>query len=131
MPIAAVQELPAFDTGEFAGDTFSLAGGGAELAVHIDGAEDVVLSFTRLRWHEFTALYNCTPEQVETAYFKLIEIEASQHMAAYVASARASARAYSQLRHFRIFLDEHGCHELFAESFTVKRRRSERVRSGA
>ncbi len=31
----------------------------------------------------------------------------------------AASKAYTQLHHFRIFLDEHGCHELFAQAFSV------------
>lgn len=38
---------------------------------------------------------------------------------AFVAADTASAKAYSELHHYRIFLDETGCHEVFAQSFTA------------
>ena len=116
MTIALVYDFPAFDTGLFEGVAFSMADGDAELLVSIAEQDHVVLCFKRVRWHQFTALYNCTPEQVSSAYFKLVELKNSRSVAKYVAEDRASVRAYKELRHFRVFLDEHGCHELFAES---------------
>jgi hypothetical protein len=75
----------------------------------------IAISFVRVRWHEFTALYNCSPEQVASAYFKVAEITQSPSLARYIANDRASSKAYQELHHYRIFLDETGCHELYAE----------------
>jgi hypothetical protein len=119
MRVARIHDLPNFDTGQFVGARFLMASGSGELTVQVEGMRDIVLSFTRLRWHEFTAVYNCSPEQVESAFFKLVELEGSAPLAKYVASDRASSKAYHQLHHYRIFLHEHGCHELFAESASI------------
>jgi len=128
VPTNIVSELPPFDTGRFEGAEFHMVRGDARLVVHVAEEPDVVVTFQRVRWHEFTALYNCSPEQVSTSYFKLTEVESSQPLAKYVASDRASARAYSELHHFRIFLDEHGCHEVFAQSAALEGRPT--LRSG-
>jgi len=116
MKTALVYDFPAFDTGQLEEATFSMAKGDAELVISVAGHGDIVLRFKRARWHQFTALYNCTPEQAKSAYFKLIELKDSQSVAKYVREDSASAKAYRELHHFRVFLDEHGCHELFAES---------------
>jgi hypothetical protein len=116
MGIAVVYDFPSFDTGLFEGAAFSIANGDAQLVVHVAEHDDVVLSFKRVRWHEYTALYNCTTEQATSAYFKLVELEASLDVARYIAADRAARKAYRELHHYRVFLDEHGCHELFAES---------------
>lgn len=124
MGIVLVYDFPAFDTGQFEGAAFSMAKGDAELVISVAEHDDIVLRFKRVRWHQFTALYNCTPEQVKSAYFKLVELKDSQSVAKYVSEDRASARAYRELHHFRVFLDEHGCHELFAESASGSQRPS-------
>jgi hypothetical protein len=128
VPAIIVSELPPFDTGQFEGAEFHMVGGDARLVVHVAKEPEVVITFKRIRWHEFTALYNCSPEQVSTSYFKLTEIELSRPLAAYVAGDRASAKAYSELHHYRIFLDEHGCHEVFAQSAALEGRPA--LRSG-
>ena len=116
MPVITVSEFPPFDTGQFEGAEFHMSQGDARLVVHVAGAEDVVVSFKRVRWHEFTALYNCSSEQVAGAYFKLAEVTPSPALAAYIAADKSGARAYKELHHYRVFLDEHGCHEVFAQS---------------
>ena len=105
-----------------------MARGDAKLVVHVAEEPDVVVTFKRVRWHEFTALYNCSCEQVSTSYFKLAEVASSPSLARYVASDRASAKAHSELHHYRIFLDEHGCHEVFAQAAAIEGRQA--VRSG-
>lgn len=115
---ALIYDFPPFDTGLFEGAGFRMATGDAELVATVTGRDDVVLTFRRVRWHEFTALYNCTSDQVNSAYFKLVELKGSPSVAKFVADDRAGRKAYRELRHFRVFLDEHGCHELFAESAT-------------
>jgi hypothetical protein len=122
MGIALVYDFPTFDTGSFEAAVFSMAKGDAELVISVAEHDDIVLHFKRARWHQFTALYNCTPEQVKSAYFKVVELENSPQVAQYVADDRAVSRAYKGLHHFRVFLAEHGCHELFAESASGSQR---------
>lgn len=93
--------------------------GDAQVVVHVAGEADLVVAFKRVRWHEFTGLYNCTPEQVSGSYFKLTEVGSSRPLAAFLAAAQASAKGYSELHHYRVFMDEHGCHEVFAESASL------------
>ena len=121
MGISVVYDFPPFDTGLFEEAIFSMARGDAELVVLVAERDDIVLRFKRARWHEFTAQYNCTPDQINTAYFKLVEIDGSSSVANYVAADKAGAKAYRELHHYRVFLDEHGCHELFAESVDASR----------
>lgn len=108
-------DLPPFDTGRYEDSEFLMSAGNGLLTIRVDGMPPIKLSFERVRWHEFTALYNCSPEQVESAYFKVVEILHSHSLARYVANDRASRKAYRELHHYRIFLDETGCHELYAE----------------
>jgi hypothetical protein len=75
------------------------------------------LGFQRVRWHEFTAVYNCSTDQTQSAYFKLMRLDDSERLANYVMADGAASKAYTQLHHFRIFLDELGCHEPFAQAF--------------
>jgi hypothetical protein len=96
-----------------------MSGGDAHLVVHVAGGADVVVTFKRIRWHEFTALYNCRPEQVSESYFKLTEVRSSRSLAEFLAADQASSKAYSELHHFRVCLDEHGCHEVFAQSASL------------
>jgi hypothetical protein len=130
MSIALVYDFPPFDTGRFEGAAFSMANGDAQLVVSIAEHDDLVLRFKRVRWHEFTALYNCTPEQAKDAYFKLVELRGSESVAKYVAADKAGVKAYRALHHYRVFLDEHGCHELFAESADAGQRQKS-VRASA
>jgi hypothetical protein len=131
MGIALVYDFPPFDTGRFEGAAFSMANGDAELVVSVAQHEDIVLRFKRVRWHQFTALYNCSAVQVESAYFKLVELKGSDSVAKYMAHDRAGAKAYGELHHFRVFLDEHGCHELFVESANAAQRPKNDVRASA
>jgi hypothetical protein len=120
--VATVAEFPSFDTGQFEGAEFTMSKGDAELVVHVAGEDDVVVAFERLRWHEFTALYNCAPWQIQGAYFALAEVVESASLARFLTEDKASSKAYTTLHHFRVFLDEHGCHEAFAERASIKRR---------
>jgi hypothetical protein len=61
-------------------------------------------------------LYNCSAEQINGAYFKLVEVPDSARLAEYVRNDKAPRKAYSELHHYRIFLAETGCHEVFAQS---------------
>jgi hypothetical protein len=129
VPLIVVSEFPPFDTGQFEGAEFHMSRGDAQLVVHVAGEADVAVTFKRVRWHEFTALHNCSPEQVSGSYFKLTEVDLSPPLARFLAADKASARAYNELHHYRIFLDEHGCHEVFAQSAGIDARST--PRSGA
>jgi hypothetical protein len=110
-----VFDLPPFDTGRYEDSEFLMSGGNALLTINVEGMPPIKISFVRARWHEFTALYNCSADQVASAYFKVAEIAQSPSLARYIANDRASRKAYQELHHYRIFLDETGCHELYAE----------------
>ena len=112
-------ELPEFDTGQYEGCDFLMSGGNATLTLHISELPQFVIHFSRVRWHEFTALYNCSPEQMKDSYFRLHEIVASERLRGFLVDDSASLKAYKELHHYRIFLGETGCHEVFAESARV------------
>jgi len=114
-----VSVLPAFDTGQYESCTFNLSGGEATLTIHVAELPPLSFRFGKVRWHQFTAAYNCAPEMVRDAYFRLVEYPDSPAVAAFIASDRAGRRAYAKLSHYRIFLDGTGCHEVFAESAAV------------
>jgi hypothetical protein len=116
---APVYDFPPFDTGLFAGAEFLLSGGNARLLIKVEEHSDIVLHFNRVRWHEFTATYNCSVEQVKSAYFKLVRLDDSERVKTFIMTDRATSKAYTKLHHFRVFLEGHGCHELFAESYSA------------
>ena len=109
-------ELPEFDTGQFESCEFVMSDGGARLTVLLSELPAFKISFSRVRWHQFTALPNCTAEMVKGAYFRLVELKDSSALTVFIERDRATAKAYRELHHYRIFLDETGCHELFAQS---------------
>ena len=114
--IRSVVAFPAFDSGRYEGSDFLMSNGDATLTVRIAEAPPFKVCFSRVRWHQFTALYNCSAEQIEGAYFKIAEITDSQLLEDYVRNDRAPRKAYGELHHYRVFLDETGCHEVFSES---------------
>jgi len=116
MPASVVLDLPSFDTGQYEGCEFAMAAGGATLTLHLAELHPLSFRFSKVRWHQFTALYNCTPEMVSDAYFRIVEYRDSPAVATFIGQDRASTKVYTKLSHYRIFLDETGCHEVFAES---------------
>lgn len=108
--------IPAFDTGEYEGCDFTMSEGNARLTIRATSIPPFSIHFHSVRWHQFTAKYNCTSEQVKDCYFSLAEVAPSQALQSFLDQDKASRKAYKELRHFRIFLDETGCHEVFAES---------------
>jgi hypothetical protein len=90
--------------------------GEARLTVNASSIPPFSIQFKKVRWHQFTAKYNCSAEQVDGCYFSLAEVAPSRALQAFLNQDQASVKAYKELHHFRIFLDETGCHELFAES---------------
>ena len=109
-------ELPEFDTGLYEGCELHMLNGGALLTINIAENPSFSIRFTKVRWHQFTALPNCSAEMIDGAYYKLAELHNSEKLNAFLASDSASIKAYMELHHFKIFLDETGCHEFFAES---------------
>jgi hypothetical protein len=116
MRVEMIYDFPPFVSGLFDAAEFLMSGGNARLLIKVAEHSDIILQFKRVRWHEFTALYNCSAEQAKTAYFKLVRLDESERLTQYILADRAVSKAYKELHHFRVFLDEHGCHELFAES---------------
>ena len=104
-----------FDTGMYQGSDFLMSEGDAVLTLRVSEMAPIAVRFSRVRWHQFTALYNCTPEQIAGAHFAVAEVEHSMTLAEYVRSDRAPVKAYRELHHYRVFLDETGCHEVYAE----------------
>jgi hypothetical protein len=111
-----VAELPKFDTGQYEDCEFSLSGGDAKLRIRFSELPPFEIRFYRARWHQFTALPNCGAELIKDAYFRLVEVVDSRVLSSFIEGDRAPKKAYKQLHHYRIFLDETGCHEIFAES---------------
>jgi len=93
-----------------------MASGDSILTIRFAELPPFEIKFARTRWHQFTALPNCPAELVANAYFRLVEIVGSPALSTFIAGDKAPKKAYRQLRHYRIFLDETGCHEVFAES---------------
>jgi hypothetical protein len=116
MSLRVVYELPPFDTGEYERCDLHMTGGGATLTIHVSDLPPVILRFLGVRWHRFTALHNCESHWIRQAYFRLVEVPPSESLIAFLEGDSASRKAYSELHHFRIFLDETGCHEVYAES---------------
>jgi hypothetical protein len=48
-----------------------------------------------------------------------VRLDESERLRQYILADRAALKAHKELHHLRVFLDEHGCHELFAESFSA------------
>jgi len=116
---STVSELPSFDTGQFESAELLCARGGATLSIRVAEIKPILFRFGRVRWHQFTAVTNCTPEMVRDAYFRLVELQDSPTLASFLAADRANAKAYSSLHHYCIFLDEEGCYEFFAQSVSA------------
>ncbi len=119
MNVYVVYNFPPFDAGLFDEAELTISGGNARLLIRVAEHSNIALQFQRARWHEFTALPNCSADQVNTAYFKVVRLDESKRLTDYVGADSSPQRAYKELHYYRVFLDEHGCHEIFAESFTA------------
>ena len=119
MATELIIELPEFDTGQYEGCEFLMSGGNARLTLQFSELPAFGIKFSRTRWHQFTALPNRSVEMIKTAYFQLIELKHSSALAAFIKEDRSPRKAYKELHHYRIFLDETGCHEVFAEAAAV------------
>jgi hypothetical protein len=119
MPATLFMDLPQFDTGQYESCEFVMSGGGATLTLHLANLSSFSIRFNKVRWHQFTALPNCTPEMIRDAYFRIAEYKDSLAVANFIQKDSSPIKAYGELRHYRIFFDETGCHEVFAESATA------------
>jgi hypothetical protein len=88
-----------------------MSAGNAQLLIGVAEQSNIVLKFQRVRWHEFTAVYNCSTDQIQSAYFKLMRLDDSERLAKYVMADGAAPKAYTQLHHFRISLRKRGKEE--------------------
>lgn len=113
---SVVSELPAFDTGQYEDYVLEMSSGVATLTIHVAELRPLSFQFSKVRWSQFTALYNCTPEMISDAYFRLVEYKDSPTLKSFINRDSAGTKSYTTLSHYRIFLDETGCHEFFAES---------------
>jgi hypothetical protein len=120
MKFEEIAELPKFDTGQYEDYEFFLSGGDAKLTIRFAELPPFEINFYRVRWHQFTALYNCDVELVNSAYFRLVKVIESPALSSFIDGDRAPKKAYKQLHHYRIFFDETGCHDLFAESASAR-----------
>ena len=111
----SVLELPVFDTGQYESHEFHMAEGNAHLLIKIMDLPDFKIYFRRVRWHQYTQMYSCDPAWIKEAYFRLVEVSPSERLRHFLAQDRTSIKPYGKLFHYRIFLDESGCHEVFAE----------------
>jgi hypothetical protein len=96
---SVVLVLPPFDTGQYQGCEFLMSGGDAVLTLLFVEIARIQIRFSRVRWHEFAAVYNCSLEQVKDAYFRLVEVEDSQRLNEFLRGDRAPKRAYRELHH--------------------------------
>jgi hypothetical protein len=112
-----VYNLPEFDTGQYEDSEFTMSCGNAVLTIHIDELPTIRIQFDRVRWHLFTALTNCKVEMIESSYFRLVEVKQSEALSVFIQSDYRNL--YEKLHHYRIFLDETGCHEIFSKSVSI------------
>ena len=115
-----VAALPKFDTGQYEGCEFMMSGGDARLTIRLSELPAFEVNFHRARWHQFTAMPNCSVEMIKNAYFRLVELVGSGALSSFIDNDHMMGKAYKELHHYRIFLDETGCHEVFAESISAK-----------
>lgn len=111
-----VAELPKFDTGQYTGSEFIMSGRDAKLTLRFSALPAFEIHFSHIRWHQFTAVPSCSAEMIEGAYFRLVELTHSGALTSFIERDRAPTKAYKELHHYRIFLEDTGCHEVFAES---------------
>lgn len=112
-----VVRLPQFDTGQYNGATLT-HNGDAILAIDIIELGCLRLHFVRCRYIQFTALYNCSSDMVKS-YFCVDDLGESADLSRYVLGDIASKKAYKSLSHYRIFLDETGCYDIYSESVAL------------
>lgn len=113
-----VFELPDFDTGEYEDCEFCMKGDDAFLAIKIFNQPLLEIKFRKVRWHQFTSLYLCDVDWIKDCYFRLVDVGLTQELHEHI--HKDPSPPYKSLHHYRIFLDETGCHEVFSESWEIK-----------
>src|SRR5829696_2526837 len=93
MTTELIIELPEFDTGQYEGCEFIMSGGDARLTLLLSGLPAFGIRFSRARWHQFTALPNCSVEMIKGAYFRLVEVSDSRPLTAFIKGDQAPAKA--------------------------------------
>lgn len=111
-------ELGDFDTGLYSEAKFHTEGKQALLTVKINEIGNKFIKFYRVKYHQFTALHHCDESMIE-AYFKVIELPKSKELKKFLNKGN-SGYPSENLKHFRIFLDETGCFDIFAESAALQ-----------
>ena len=109
-----VVELGDFDTGLYSGCEFNHSDGGGWLTIHVDEIGNKTIKFDVIRFFQFTALPNCTPDMI-SAYFELVDLGETKELKSFIASDQSSTKSFDDLKHYRIFLDETGCYDIFAQ----------------
>jgi hypothetical protein len=56
---------------------------------------------------------------IQDAYFRHVEYKDSPNVAMFIRGDKFGGTACTKLSHYRIFLAETGCHEVYAESATT------------
>ncbi|NVJ67587.1 MAG: hypothetical protein HWE16_13960 [Gammaproteobacteria bacterium] len=110
-------ELGEFDTGLYSGCKFHTEGKQALLTVEVNEVGDKLIKFDEVKYHQFTALYHCDKSMIEP-YFKVVELPKSKELKQFL-KRDLSGYPPKALKHYRIFLDESGCFDIFAESATL------------
>ncbi|MDM3870500.1 hypothetical protein QSV34_03920 [Porticoccus sp. W117] len=108
-------ELGEFDTGLYSGYEFNQSEGRAWLTIHVDEVGNKTIEFEGVRYHQFTELYACSFEMVD-AYFKLVNLGQTQQLVNYLKIIESRCDSARDVTHFRIFLDESGCFDIYASS---------------
>ena len=94
-----------------------MEGGNSCLIVYVTGLPTPIsITFLKTRWHQFTSKYACPASWVHEAYFRVVEVPSTEALDRFLIADRARVKPYKELHHYRVFLDETGCHEVFAES---------------
>ena len=62
MVMRRIIELPQFDTGLYEGCRYLMQNGDAFLDIDVVEVAVPRIAFRKVRWHQFTALHNCTTD---------------------------------------------------------------------
>lgn len=116
MLASIVMELQKFDTGQYEGCDFFMSGGDAILTLYFSEMPPLQIQLKKVRWHQFTAFYNCSLDMINDGYFRVVEYANSSAVKQFIKQDRATLKSYARLSHYRIFLDATGCHEVYAEA---------------
>lgn len=77
---ATVIRLPSCDTGRYESSEFLMSSGDATLTINVAEMRPIKINFFRVRWQQFTALYNCTAEQMGAPIFPSQRFPAQTHL---------------------------------------------------